>query len=375
MSTAVASPSRERFHQVTTGPREDRPAAKPERLVSLDAFRGFIMVMLASHAFGLATLEGDATWGWLGRQFEHVTWEGLRFWDLIQPAFVFMVGVAMPFAFATRRSKEGQGAVWRHVAYRAVMLIVISNLIMSISRGELFFQLINVLAQIGFTYFLCYWLMQLPFRAQAVSAGLILAGHWAMFLLLPGADGPYQPDTNAAERFDAWIGLSNPGHWANLNFITSTVTTLFGVWAGTLMFAEHTHKHRMRVLAMWAAGCFAAGYAISFANPVIKRICTSSFTLVSAGWVLLMLLGFYWLVEVRGFKRLTWPLVVVGMNSIFIYCLGILLGGWLNRAVGVFTGEFEGLGLLGPIAQRTAVFAVMWYLCYWLYKRRIWIKV
>lgn len=375
MATMVGAPPETIRHE----PVESVPPQKDtssDRLVSLDAFRGFIMTTLAAHGFGLATLAQDPNLGWLGRQFDHVAWEGLVFWDLIQPAFMFMVGLAMPFAFAARARRGGEEAVWRHAAYRAMMLIVISNVIMSIAASRLHFQLINVLAQIGFTYFICYFLMKLPFKAQVAAAGLILVGYTALFLALPGAGGPFAMDTNIGERVDQFIfGHSNRGHWANINFIPSTVVTLLGIWCGYLMINKSSHTRRMKILAAGAAALLVAGYGLGLFIPIIKRIHTASFTLAALGWVLVMLLAFYWLVEVKGFRKLTFPLVVVGMNSMFIYCLDILLEGWIDRATGVFTGQYEVLAKWGPVAQATTVFLVMWYLCYWLYKRRIFVKI
>jgi len=334
------------------------------------------MTTLAAHGFGFATLVETPGWTWLGLQFEHVQWEGLVFWDLIQPAFMFMVGLAMPFAVAARTRKHGPETVWKHVAYRAFMLIVISNVIMSISAGELRFQLINVLAQIGFTYFICYGLMQLSFRSQAVVAAAILLGYTAIFVVSPGEAGAFAMGDNWGERMDQFIfGQSNPGHWATVNFIPSVVVTLAGVWAGRLMIEQRPHAERMRILAVSAVVCLASGYALGAFVPIIKRIHTASFTLAACGWVLLLLLGFYWIVEVQDRKKLVFPLVVVGMNSIFIYCLNILLGGWIRRATDVFTDGWEFLGDGAPIAQSLSMFAVMWYLCWWLYKRRIFIKV
>jgi predicted acyltransferase len=375
MATVVGAPP-ETFRRVPAEPAPSPKSTAPDRLVSLDAFRGFIMTLLAAHGFGLATLAGDPNWDWLGRQFEHVQWEGMMFWDLIQPSFMFMVGLAMPFAFAARARRGGEESVWRHAAYRALMLIVISNVIMSISAGRLHFQLINVLAQIGFTYFICYFLMKLPFKSQAVAAALIMAGYTALFVAFPGSGGPYSMGDNVGERVDQFFfGRGNPGHWANINFIPSTFVTLLGVWCGYVMIEKNSHARRMKILAGGAAALFALGYGLSPFIPIIKRIHTTAFTFASLGWVLLMLLGFYWLVEVKGYRRLTFPLVVVGMNSIFIYCLDILMENWIDRAVGVFTGGYEMLGKLAPIAQATAVFLVMWYFCYWLYKRRIFIKI
>jgi len=349
------------------------------RNLALDAFRGFIMVMLVSAGFGLAALaERNPAYGGLAAQFEHMDWEWIAFWDLIQPAFMFIVGAAMPFALA-RRIEQGasKAQIFRHVVARSLRLILMSQILMSISRGKLHFQLINVLAQIGITYFLCYLIMQLKFRWQALIAALILVGHWALFVAFPGTEGPFMSKTtNIGALIDTWVfGSVNRGYWATINFITSTVTTLFGVWAGQLLRSRKPHSQTMRILALWAAGCLALGLAIHPWNPIIKRICTSSFTLYSGGWVLLMLLFFYWAVEVKGYRRWTFPLIVVGANPIFIYSLDMVLRGWLDRAVGVFTLRYEWLGQFAPVAQSCTVLAVMWYLCYWLYRRKIFFKL
>ncbi len=373
--TSVIGATPETFRHVPVESASPEKDTASGRLVSLDAFRGFIMTMLAAHAFGLATLADDPNWAWLGRQFEHVRWEGMMFWDLIQPSFMFMVGVAMPFALAAR-ARRGTGSVWRHVTNRSLALIVLSNVLMSISAGRLHFQLINVLAQIGFTYFICYWLIKLSFKGQATAAALILTGYTVLFIAFPGSQGPYAIGDNIGERIDQFIfGSANPGHWANINFIPSVFVTLLGVWCGYLMIKKSTHARRLKILAGAAVALLAAGYGLSPFIPIIKRIHTTSFTFASLGWVLLMLLGFYWLVEIKGYRKAALPLVVVGMNSIFIYSLDILLWRWTRDAVTVFTGGYAFLGILGPIALATSTFLVMWYLCYWLYQRRIFVKI
>lgn len=363
---------------ITGGPPR-KPPEKPtgKRLMSLDAYRGFIMIVLAANGFGWHALikSQHRAFAVIAGQFDHVPWTGMVFWDLIQPAFMFMVGVAMPFALSSRRNRGATNMdLFRHVAWRALMLVVWSQVIMSISRGQLGFQLMNVLAQIAFTYFFCYFLMQLRFRWQAVAAVLILAFYSALFYLFPGPDGAFSQEANVGAIIDHFVGLHNRGLYTTINFIPSTVTTLFGVWIGMLMMRHDTDSHRMKVLALGAAGCFLTGWALSPLVPMVKRIWTASFTLFSAGWVLLMLLAFYWLVEVRGFRKLAFPLVVVGMNSIFIYTLSIVLSRWLDRAVGVFTYRYWFLGELAPVAQACTVVLVMWYFCYWLYQRKIFFK-
>ena len=355
-----------------------KPSAQP-RYLALDAYRGFIMIVLVSGGFGLYELgRRNPAFAAIGNQFEHMPWEWIAFWDLIQPAFMFMVGVAMPFAFARRRELGAtERDLFWHVVARSFRLILMSQVLMSISNGKLHFQLINVVAQVGITYFLCYLIMHLRFRWQVLIAVAILIGHWALFVAFPGTEGPFlSKTTNIGAKIDTWVfGHPNDDNWVNINFLTSTVTTLFGVWTGRLLQSNRSHQQKMRILAVWAAGCLALGWIIHPWNPIVKRICTSSFTLFSAGWVLLMLLVFYWVVEVRGYRKWTFPLIVVGANSIFIYSLEQILRGWLDKAIGVFTFRYEWLGDSAPVAQSCTVLLVMWYLCYWLYKRNIFFKL
>ena len=349
------------------------------RYLALDAYRGFIMLVLVSGGFGLAGLAKlRPEFSGIANQFDHVPWEGLAFWDLIQPGFMFMVGVAMPFALARRVE---QGATTRqlfwHVVARSFRLILMSQILISIGDGKLGFQLINVLAQIGICYFLCYLIMQLKFRWQTVIAFLILAGHWALFVAFPGTEGPFlSKTTNIGAVIDTFVfGRPNPDDWATINFLTSTVTTLFGVWTGQLLQSDKTHQAKMRILAIAAVLCLAAGWIIHPWNPIVKRICTTSFTLYSTGWVLLMLLAFYWFVEVQGYRKWTFPLVVIGANSIFIYSVHQILQRWLDEAVGVFTQRFTWFGDFAPVFQSCAVLLTMWYFCYWLYRRKIFFKL
>jgi predicted acyltransferase len=360
-------------------PEAKTPAAQPQRYLALDAYRGFIMVVLVSAGFGLAGLaKRNPAFAGIANQFDHHDWEWIAFWDLIQPAFMFMVGVAMPFALAMRMARGAtEGQLFRHVAVRSLRLLLWSQVLMSIGRGRLHFQLINVLAQIAITYFLCFLIMKLSFKWQASIAAALLIGHWALFVAFPGTEGPFMSKTtNIGAVIDIYFfGKINPGYWANINFITSTVTTLFGVWTGQMLMRQGSHAEKMKKLALWAAVCLAVGYAIHPWNPIIKRICTTSFTIYSTGWVLAMLLFFYWVVEVKGYRKWTFPLVVVGANSIFIYSVDEVLRGWLNRAVGVFTFQYEWLGQFAPVAQACTVLLVMWGMCYWLYRRKIFFKL
>ncbi|HEY3443651.1 MAG TPA: DUF5009 domain-containing protein [Paludibaculum sp.] len=350
------------------------------RLVSLDAYRGFIMLLLVSSGFGFSVLKAYPGWEWLAAQVDHAAWEGCTFWDLIQPAFTFMVGMAMPFALARRRAEGAdEGAAFRHVAWRAVMLVVLSNIYSNwgAGPGELRLQLINVLSQIAFGYLLCYFLMRLAFRFQVAAAGVMLAGHWALFVAFPGSAGAWSQSGNIGAVIDLkLLGYNYSGFYTTINFVGNAVTILFGCWAGMLLRTARPHAGKLKILAACSAGCFALGLVLQPFVPMVKRLWTPSFTFFSAGWVILMLMVFYWVIEVRQVKRWAFPFLVLGMNSIFVYSLGqIGISGWLNRGLAGFTGNFAFLGDLGAIPQRALVLAGLWYVCYWLYQRRIFFKI
>jgi heparan-alpha-glucosaminide N-acetyltransferase len=347
------------------------------RYVALDAYRGFIMLLLASEGFGFAALKNDPEWGRVASWFDHVPWEGAVFWDMIQPAFMFMVGVAMPFAMARRIEN---GATWgdnlRHVVTRSLSLIILSQILMSVSRGSITPQLINVLSQIAFTYFLSFLIMRWKWSYQILAAAGLLAFWTALLFAFPGPDGPFSKANSVGLVVDrAIFHYDYDPAYSTVNFIPSTVWTLSGVWVGRLLMSARSHFENLRLLAAGMAMGFVLGLALRPWIPMIKQLCTPSFIFFSLGWVLFMFIGFYWLIEVRGWRQAAFPLVVVGMNSIFIYSVSELLHGSLDRAVGVFTFHFNFLGTFAPVAQSTAVLLVMWYLCYWLYKQRIFIRL
>ncbi|MBV8068922.1 MAG: hypothetical protein JO270_03390, partial [Acidobacteriaceae bacterium] len=349
------------------------PRTKSKRYVALDAYRGFIMLLLASDGFGFAYLRNNPRWGRVAGWFDHVPWEGAVFWDMIQPAFMFMVGVALPFAIARRIEA---GATWsdnlRHVLGRSLRLIIMSQILICVGSGRIKPQLINVLSQIAFTYLLSFLIMRWKWRYQALAAAGMLALWTGLLFSFHGPGGPYSNRNSVGLLVDrAVFHYDYDPAYSTLNFIPSTVWTLSGVWVGQLLMTSGTHKQKLKFIAAGMILAFVAALCLRPWMPMIKQLCTPTFVFYSLGWVLFMLLGFYWLIEICGWRRAAFPLVVVGMNSIFIYSLSEILRGWLDRAVGVFSFHFNFLGTLAPVAQSTAVLLVMWYLCYWLYRRQI----
>lgn len=378
MSTTTY-PSANSAAELRPAPEQVPQPKASARLLSLDAYRGFIMLLLISEGFGLGVLSSYPGWQWLANQVDHVAWEGCTFWDLIQPAFTFMVGVAMPFAFAKRVS---QGAtnweLFKHVAWRAFVLILLSNIYSNWGRTTgLRLQFINVLSQIGFGYLLCFLVTRLRFKAQVGVALGILIGYWAIYVAFPGPNGPWSQEGNIGALIDLKIlGYNYSGFYTTINFIGNAMTILFGYWAGMLLLTKKSHKEKLQILVACAIAGFAIGLALEPFIPMVKRLWTVSFTFFSAGWVILMLAAFYWIIEVKQVKRWAFAFLVLGMNSLFVYSLAqIGIKGWLNRGLASFTGNFSVFGDLGIILQHTLVLFGLWYVCYWLYQRKILIKI
>jgi len=363
-------------------PKAGEPVRQAEvkaRFLPLDAYRGLIMILLVSDGFGFARLPRQGFYGVLANQFEHRPWGGAVFYDLIMPAFLFMVGVAMPFALA-RRTEQGATprSNFQHVLVRCLRLILISQIIVSIGENRAHLNVHNTLTVVAITYFVCFLLMRLDWWKQAAVAAMLYAIHSAIYLLFPGPDGAFAQVTNAGARLDRWVGLASfnlPWQCVTINLLCEVPSVLFGVWAGNLLRSGKPRGEQIKTLAIGMVAAFAAGLLLSPLVPINKWLWTASYSLYCTGWVILGLLVFILLVEYAGIRKPMFPLVVVGMNSLFIYCLGEILSGWLDHAVGVFTGGYKFIGVLAPVAQCCTVLMVIWLVAYWMYRRGIFVKV
>lgn len=363
--------------------------APPPRLVSLDAYRGLIMstLLLGGVFHSLKDVDG---WDWLYVQNEHVKWAGCVYWDLIQPAFTFIVGVAMPFAFAVRTAKgDSWGKQFRHVLVRAGKLILVGVLLDNFGAKEWTFGFIRVLQQIAVAYVLAFFALGRGLWVQGVAAAGILVGYTLFWMLNPwnGPGGPWaMGGENAGTVFDRWlIGRNYTGNYVGLNAIPSTANMIFGVMAGQWILSRRPSARTALILA--AAGVvgilIGAAVGIPFKKnidpvvPLIKRIWTPSFAVYSAGWTTLLLAAFYWLIDVTGWKRWAFPLVVVGMNSIAAYVIGGAFGGWFRSLTQVWLAWLaDPLGPVGfPIFQRVLFALAAWGVLYWLYRRRVFFKL
>ncbi len=357
------------------------PPGPTPRLVSLDAYRGLIMLTLLCGGL-FRPLKDRPGWHWLSVQNEHAEWEGCVYWDLIQPAFMFIVGVAMPFAFAVRSSRgESRAKQFGHVLIRAMSLTLVGVLLDNFGATTWSFGFIRVLQQIAVGYVLTFFVLGRTLLVQGGLAGIILIGYSVVWVSNPwnGPDGPWaMGGENLGKAFDRWmIGRNYTGNYVGLNAIPATANMIFGVMAGQWVLTSRSPQRTTLGLAVAGLLAILVGLAMSPVMPLVKRIWTPSFAVYSAGWTTLVLAAFYWLIDVVGWKRWGFPLVVVGMNSIAAYVIGNAFGGWFRSLSQAWVAWLvDPLGPIGfPIFQRGLFALAAWSALYWLYRRRLFVKL
>jgi predicted acyltransferase len=328
-----------------------------------------------------------------------------------------MVGVSMAGSYANRQAR-GQSYVGMlgHAFFRSLVLVALGVFLSSNWDPQTNWIFPNVLCQIGLGYTFLFLLWNRPAIVQLLAAVLILVGDWAMFYYYPtptadfdystvglkadwqhleGNEAHWDKNTNVAAAVDRtllnWFPREKPfeyndGGYATLNFVPSLATMIFGLLAGGLLRSPKGAIAKLGGLVSAGAVCLAAGWALDHFGicPSVKRIWTPSWALFSTGWTLLALAGFYFLFDVAPLRPLALPLVVVGMNSIAVYCMAQLIGGktgWIAQSLqrhlgeGVFTryGKYD--AIYEPIGRMVLVLLVIWLVCCWLYRQRLFVRI
>ncbi len=444
-------------------------AATANRVMSIDAYRGFVMLAMASSGFGFSVLAKpenlqklhetklgflpDWFWQILAYQFDHVAWTGCAFWDLIQPSFMFLVGVSLPFSYS-RRASEGQSATarFRHVLWRSFVLVALGVFLSSNGAKQTNFTFMNVLSQIGLGYPLLYLFRERSLKTQFVAASVILIGYWGWFanytiapqqladveaalsdrdakFLAAGRSVSQEPaamtgiglhwnkhvnaaadvDRNFLNRFPSekelfrgkafWI---NDGGYQTLNFIPSLATMLFGLMAGTMLRSSERDGEKVKWLLKAGASCFVVSMALDTSiwplairgcdwhlAPIVKRIWSPGWAVFSSGWTFWMLAAFYWVIDIRQWTRWSWPLAIVGMNSVAMYVVAQLMKNWVGASLkthlttvdalfhwehGIAFVLFGDYPLATPLGHAARLFG-LWLICWWMYRRQIFVRV
>lgn len=408
--------------QNTPAPRTPRIESISPRLQSLDAYRGLIMVALAFNGFGLAATARNhlkaapdsGFWQAIHHQFEHVEWLGGGFWDLIQPSFMFMVGVSMAYSYVNR---QRQGHSWSrmfgHACWRGLALAALGIFLISNSGRSTQWSLMNVLTQIGMGYPFLFLLWGRSLRTHTFTAIGLLAGAWILYATYPHAgvdltkgapnvgvtaawaqenltniSPAWHKNANVGHAIDTWLlnlfprreaFVFNAGGYQSINVIASLATMLFGLMCGEMLRSNRTPRQKLLLLVGAGVAGIVVGMILSgLGNPLVKRIWTPSWAIYSTGWCLLILAALYAVIDLHQWRAWSFPLFVVGMNSIAIYCMGQLLRGWTAKTLQTHLGEdvFKFLGAdNAPFVQATMVGICFWLVCYWMYRRKIFLRI
>lgn len=412
---------------------------RKDRLQSLDAYRGLIMISLAFAGFGLAAtadlqLQADPTsemWQTIGHQFRHVEWVGCVYWDMIQPSFMFMVGVSMAYSYGKRQSSgDSYSRMLGHAVTRSLMLIALSIFLMSKSKSQTDWSFMNVLAQIGLGYPFLFLLWGRSALTQLIAVAVVLGGTSAAYELYPlddislevvasaddeaagttfrgeavgvsqdwaeqhldGVRAPWHKNANVGHAADVWIlnefpraepFVFNRGGYQTINFIPSLATMIFGLMCGELLRSKRSAMSTLMYLLVGGTVGIAAGYGLDHFGlcPMVKRIWTPSWALFSSGICCWILAALYLVIDVIRFRFWAFPLAVVGMNSIAIYCMSMTLKSWTARQLQIHFGEdvFTLFGhmdaMMAPTVQAVLVGLMFWLVCFYMYRNRLFVRL
>jgi heparan-alpha-glucosaminide N-acetyltransferase len=354
---------------------------------------------------------GNWLWSVLAYNQTHVDWAGCSLHDLIQPSFSFLVGVALPYSIATRLAKGATfGKMFGHAIWRSLLLVALGIFLRSTHSTQTNFTFEDTLTQIGLGYPILFLLGFRPRRWHWIAVAVILTGYWLAWALypVPGPGFNYQavgvpPDwqhhysgfaahwnknSNLGLAFDQWFlnlfprtrpFVANPGGYLTLSFIPTLGTMILGLIAGCWL-REASPRFPMRRFLIAGAIGIAAGLLLHVSGicPVVKRIWTPSWTLFSGGACFLLLAAFSFVIDIKGYKKWAFPLVVIGMNSIAAYLIAHLFDRFFVDSFCIHLGpnafQLFGTGL-EPLLRGAAVLLMYWLILFWMYRRKIFLRI
>lgn len=402
-------------------PARNRGPAQPEgRLLSVDALRGFDMFWIAGGSLVVGALDkglGNPVVSLIRQQLTHVPWDGFRFYDLIFPLFVFLVGVSIALAIPKSLERRGTAATVRHILTRGVLLFAI-GLVYSggISDGWEEVRWLGVLNRIAICYTITALLFTvLPVRALVPLAVAGLVGYWAILALVPIRDitlekgaitrlaakrgetnvirlyetttnrvrGRFLPGQNVAHHFDFehLPGRRYDTYWdpeGILSTLPAVVSCLIGLFAGVWLVggsASSTGGSRTFGLLLSGFVLVVLGMAWSMHFPIIKKIWTSSFVLVTGGYSLMLLGLFHQMIDVWGWRRWCEPFIWIGSNALTIYLAARFLG-FGNLGQRIAGGPVRALfGPFGDVVVALVSVILLLAFARFLYRRKVFIRL
>lgn len=364
---------------------------KTERLFSIDALRGFDMLLISGGGTFLVLLENKTGWpwvDWIARQLQHPAWHGFTFYDFIFPLFLFIAGVSLPFSLHKGlASGFTKGDLYRKVFMR--MLILITLGILDKNTPITFFEpsqirVASVLGRIGFACFIATLLyLNFSWQRRILWVAAILLLYYAALFLIP-VPGYGAGDLSIEGNLVGWIDRNFlPGRllqktYDELGLLTqlpALCLTVLGTMAGDTLRSGLAQDKKLRYLLFSGIACTGLGLIWSLHFPINKHLWTSSFILLTGGMAFLFLAFFYFVIDVMHFKKWAFFFKVIGMNSLAVYLAyrfidfyhtsHLLFGGLYAPFPEPWHKVFEALGALG----------LVWLFLYVLYRRKIFIKI
>jgi len=328
--------------------------------------------------------------GWLhtlAEQMEHVKWEGFHFFDLIFPLFMFISGVAIPYAILSKKEKGvSQSVLFKRILKRVVLLIIFGIIYNGgLKNGFENVRVASVLGQIGIAYFIAavvfLYTKEWKFRVVWLFVIITLISVLQLAVPVPGHGAGVFDSTGS---INAWLDQNFlPGRLHGKTFdpegllciVSASVVTLLGAFAGGILRdGKEANVRKTLQLAVGGVVLIVIALAISPFYPIVKRMWTIPYDFLSAGISLLLLALFYYIVDVRKWQKWTLFFRVIGMNSITIYMATAMVSfyytsNFLLGSVSMLIGDY------GMVLKVIGVIAIEWSLLYYLYKNRIFLKV
>lgn len=403
-------------HPVTSGAIIN-PVLLLHRVASVDVYRGFVMLLMMAEVLSLPdvskALPDSFFWGILAYNQSHVPWIWLSLHDLIQPSFTFLVGVVLPYSIASRKNRGAtSGSILQHTIKRSLILIFLGIFLRSLHSNQTYFTFEDTLTQIGLGYTFLVLLAFYSQRIQIIGLVVLLFAYWLAFALYPLPDAAFNyvssglsanwehnlngfvahwnKNTNLASAVDRWflnlfpresVFLYNDGGYATLSFIPTLGTMILGLLAGNALISSVVPAKKIRFFIVAGLSLIAFGILlhVSGINPIVKRIWTPAWTLFSGGICFLLLAFFYGIIDMAGKRDWSFFLMIIGVNSIAAYVIadgGIrdFISGSLHTHLGPNFDQ-----VIGPayatLISGGLVLLFEWLILYWMYKKKIFIKI
>lgn len=356
-----------------------------KRLLSLDACRGFDMLFIAGLG-GLisavcALFPGGAD-SIIAQNMHHAEWNGLFHHDTIFPLFLFLAGVSFPFSYAKQQaSGRTRCQIYRKIFFRALALFLLGLVYNGALSGPGAIRFCSVLARIGFAWmFAAILFMNFKTCTRGIISVVILVGYWAALRFIPvpgapiGAD-PFSEQWSLATYIDTCIlgGFDPEGIISTLPAI---VTAMLGMFTGELVKKDSLSGGRKTLLLFVAAAVMlVVGLLWSNAFPINKKLWSSTFVLVVGAYSVALFALFYWIIDVKGWRRWAFFFQVVGLNSITIYMINRIID--IGRIDNFFFGRIVSLfpESIGPVVWHIFFIGIVWLILYFLYRKQVFLKV